>query len=148
MKRSPWSSLVVGLSVLPVLILPGFVTSAQGDEARKETIVNEKAADTSAARVGYAEEKEKFKRETRKTLARLDSKMAKLEVEAKEAGSKVKAGAKDELRKLKTERAAIKEDMEKLEASTKETWEAAKNKVTKEIHELEAKYDTLRSKLD
>lgn len=148
MKRSAWSSIWVGLSILPMLVLPGFVTNVRGDDERNETIVNEKAADTSVAKVGYSEEKEKFKRETRKTLAELDNKLAKLEAKAKEAGSQVKAGAKDGLRELKTKRSAIKGDMERLEASSKETWEAVKNKLKKEIDELEAKYDTLRSKFD
>ncbi len=148
MKRSPWSSLLVGISFLSLLFLPGFVTHARGDQERNETIATDKAADTSVAKVGYSEEKEKFKRETRKTLAELDRKMDALEAKAKETGSKVKAEAKDGLRELKTKRSAIKEDMEKLEASSKGTWEVAKNKVKKEIDELEAKYETLRSKFD
>ena len=148
MKRSIWSSVWVGISFLPVLFLPGFVTNARGDQERNETIVTDKAGDTSAAKVGYSEEKEKFKRETRKTLAKLDRKMDALEAKAKETGSKVKAEAKDELRELKTKRAEIKKDMEKLEASSKGTWEVAKNKVKKEIDELETKFDTLRSKFD
>src|SRR5512135_2187701 len=112
MKRSTWSSVWVGISFLPVLFLPGLVTNVRGSEARNEPLVKEEAADTSAAKVGYSEEKEKFKRETRKALAELDNKMAKLEAKAKETGSKVKAEAKDELRDLKTKRAVIKEDME------------------------------------
>ncbi len=148
MKRSTWSSLVVGLSCLSVLVLPGFVTHARGDEERNGAIGNDRAADSAVAPGGYAEKKEEFKRETRKTLAELDHNMAKLEAKAKETGATVKAKAKVELRDLEAKRATVKEDMENLEAASKEAWDAARTKVKGEIDDLERKYAKVRSEFE
>ncbi len=144
MKRSTWSSLMVGLSFLSVVVLPAFVTHARGNEE----IVKDRAADTTGAPVGYSEAKEEFKRETRKTLAELDQDMAKLEAKAQEAGSAAKAKAKAELRELEAKRTTVKEDMEKLEGSSREAWEAAKAKVKGEVDELKRTYARVRSEFE
>lgn len=52
------------------------------------------------------------------------------------------------MQKLKEKRAALKKDMEKLEASSKKTWEAAKKKVSEAMDDLEEAYTKVRAKFE
>ena len=49
------------------------------------------------------------------------------------------------LEELKEKRAALKDHMEKLEASSKKTWEAAKEKMNEAMDDLEKTYNKVRA---
>jgi peptidoglycan hydrolase CwlO-like protein len=129
--KSKYVAVVIGMSFAAMLFLSGLVSNAQAEEGK------------GAANQGYSE-KETFKQQAKEKLARLDDKIAELEAKAKEAGSKTKAEAKKGLKELKTQRVALKKDMQKLEASSKDTWEAAKRQVNKGLDKLERTYDKVR----
>jgi chromosome segregation ATPase len=135
--------ILISLSFLVAPFSSVLVKNVLAQEQGKAEV--KEVAEAYSTKEGYTEEKEEFKRKADEKLNEFDKKMDELEVKAKEEGSREKEEAKKELQELKEKRAAVKRDMEKLGASSKETWEAAKRKVNDAINELEEGYNKVRS---
>ena len=133
MKKTKHMTLVICVSFLTMLFLLGLVKIVHGEEG-KTSIKHE-----------YSEEKAEYKQKSKEKLDEFDKNIEQLEVEAKEAGYKVKAESNKGLEELKEKRAALKDHMEKLEASSKKTWEAAKKKMNEAMDDLEKTYNKVRA---
>ena len=144
MKRSGRLTVLVCAAFVTLLFLPGLVREVRAEEDGSKAAVKKESGGTSSAK-DFSEEKADFKRKAKEKIAELDKKIGELEVKAKEAGSKAKAEGKKGLQELRGKRAVLKKDMEKLEASGKKTWEAAKQKVNDALDDLEKTYDKVVS---
>jgi hypothetical protein len=58
---------------------------------------------------------------------------------------KAEAEVKEGIRELKKKRAVLQRKIKRLEAASREKWEAAKQKVNEAIEQLEKTYDKVRS---
>lgn len=146
MKKSKGFSVVICISFVAMLFLPGFVKNALGQGEEEKTKVEEQSGEAATTKEKFHEEREEFERTTKEKIDKLDKKMDELEAKVKEAGSNVKAESKEQLQELKEKRAALKEDMEKLESSSEKTWETVKRKVEHAMDELEEAYNKVRDK--
>jgi hypothetical protein len=129
--KSKYAAVVIGMSFAATLFLTGLVSNVQAEEGKGEG-------------KHYYAEKDTFKHQAKEKLARLDDKIAELEVKAKEAGERTKAEARKGLKELKKQRVALNKDMKRLEASSERTWESAKKQVNKGLDRLERTYDRVR----
>ena len=145
MKKSKWLSVLICMSFVAVLFLPGFVKNVQGQA--EEPKMEKKSGETPAAKERFVEEKTEFKAKAKARLDELDKKIKELETELKKGGSKMKAETKEGLQDLKKKRAALKKEIEKLKATSKTKWEEAKQKVEAAGDELEEAYNKVRDKL-
>jgi TolA-binding protein len=142
MKRSKYLSVVVCVSFVAVLFLPGILKKAWGQEKEGKTAVEEK----STTKEKLSEEKAEYKDKVKEQLAELDKKIGELEAKIKESGSKIKADVKQDMKDLKKKRMALKKDMKKLEAKGREKWETAKQRVDAAIDEVEEAYHKILDK--
>jgi hypothetical protein len=129
--KSKYVAVVIGMLFAALLFLGGLTGNAQAEERRGE------------GRHDYAD-KDTFKHQVKEKLARLDDKIAELEVKAREAGHRTKDKAKKGLRELKQQRVALNKDTKKLENASQRTWESAKRQVDKGLDKLERTYDRVR----
>jgi len=143
MKTNRYLSVVVCISFITALLLPGIVKKvrAEQDKASVETNRNEMSTKEKLTR-----DKKEFKKEAKKQIAKLDREIDELELKMKKLGSKADADIRSDMNVLKAKRAEAKKDLERLEVASKEKWDAAKKKVSASIDELKNLYDKTRSK--
>jgi hypothetical protein len=143
MTKGKYLYIVISISFLAVMFLPGLAKNvrAQGEEGK--TAVGGKSGEPST-KATFSDDKKEFLRKAKERLAELDKKIEELEAEAKKAGSNVKAEAKKGLKDLKEKRAALKKEIRKLEAKGKSNWEKAKQKIQDAGDELEEAYNKVR----
>ena len=146
MKKFKYLSLLVSLSFIAIMFLPGLVKNdrAQGQGGEEKRVV-EKESGATSAKDKFSEEKREFGNKTKEELDKIDKN--ELELKMKKAGSRVKAEAKESLQDLKKKRVALKKDVERLERSGSRTWEAAKRKARDAMNDLEEAYNKVRDKL-
>jgi peptidoglycan hydrolase CwlO-like protein len=129
--KSKHAVVVIAMSFVAMLFLSGLVSNVQSEERRGEGN-------------HYYAEKDTFKQQVKEKLNRLDDKIAELEMQAKEAGHKIKGQAKKGLKELKQQRVALNKDMKRLERANERTWESAKRQVNKGLDKLERTYDRVK----
>jgi len=139
-------SVLVCISCLALLFLPGLVKNAGGQGEEGKIAVKEQSGEKATTKEKFYEEKNEFERTAKEKIDAFDKKMDEFEAKVKEAGSKAKAGAKEQLQELKMKRASFNEDMKKLKSSTEKTWESAKRKIEHVMDELEDAYNKMREK--
>ncbi len=142
MKMNKYLSVVVCIFFIGVLLLPGILRKAWGQEKEGNTLIEEK----SKTKETFAEEKTEYKNKVKKQLDVLDKKIRELETRVKKSGSKIEADVKKDMKELERKRLALKKEMKKLDAESREEWEDAKQKVDSAIDELQENYNKIRDK--
>jgi hypothetical protein len=145
MKNRKCLFLLISVSFLVVLVLPGLAKNDRAQGAEGKSVVQEEPA--VPVKDKFSEEKREFESKAKEELDKIDKKMDELELKLKKAGSKAKEEAKESLRELKTKRIELKNDMKRLERSGRRTWEAAKWKAEKAMNDLKEAYDKARDKI-
>jgi hypothetical protein len=145
MKLCRWLPILICASFITVLFSPGFETKIMAQVEQGNTKPEERSKETTI-KDEFSKEKEEFKKETKEKLKKFDMKMRELEAKVKEAGSEATAETKKEWQELKAKRTALKKDVEKIESSSRKTWETVKKKVKDGMDELEEAYNKMRDK--
>ncbi len=146
MRKSNGLSVLICISFVAMLFLPGLVKNVRGQGAEGKPNVEKKSGETASTKEKFSEDKKEFEAKAKARLHELGRKIDELEAEAKKAGSKVKTETKEGLQELKEKRAALKKDMKKLKARSKTKWEEAKQKIQSAGDELEEAYNKVRDK--
>ena len=140
MKKRTQLSVLICMTFLSMLFLPGLTKNACGEVNEEKTTLTEQSDGTLST-------KEEFKIKAKEKLTEFEKKMQELEEKAKETGATAKADVKKGMKEVKEKHEALVKEIKKLDAAGKQTWETAKQKVDAGIEKLQKALDKMRSHL-
>ncbi len=129
MKRDKYASVLICISFLTILFLPGLTRDVRGEVKGGDSAVQD------------------YKLKAKEKFNELSKKINELGAKAEKADSKRKADVKKKMDELREERAVLQINIEKLDGVSKDQWETARQKVESEMDELEKAYNKARSLL-
>lgn len=147
MKRSEYLPGMLWISFFAVSFLYGLATNVRGGVKKGDLAIQAASGGVASAKEEFSEARE-YKRKAREKFDELGKKIYELEAKAKKAGPETKADVRKEMDELWEKRAVLQINMEKLEASNKGNWEAAKQKVDAAMDQLEKAYHKARSHIE